>query len=60
MRFILSFLVIFILTPQQPEWNPLIRKLRSKNLFSTYKMAKIAVRRFSWSVMCIFYFFHFR
>lgn len=60
MRLILSFLVIFILTPQQPEWNPLIRKLRSKNLFFTYKIAKIAVRRFTWSMVFIFYFFHFR
>ena len=60
MRFILSFVIILILAPQEPEWNPIIRKLRSKNLFFTYKTAKMAVNRFTWTILLIFYFFHFR
>lgn len=59
-KIILNILVILVLTPQQPQWNPLIRQLRSKNCFGTYKMAKIAVRRLTWTFLFMFYFFHFR
>ena len=59
-RFFINFFIIALLEPQTPEWNPLIPKLRSTNLFFDYKEAKMTLRRITWGAIFIFYFFHFR
>lgn len=58
-NFFLSFLIVFIVEPQQPKWNPLIIYLREKNLFGTYAEAKKALNRITWGIFIIFYFRHF-
>ena len=59
-RFFINFFIIALLEPQTPEWNPLIPKLRSTNLFFDYKEAKMTLRQITWGAIFIFYFFHFR
>lgn len=59
-RLFLNFFIIVFLEPQTPEWNPLIPKLRSTDLFFDYKEAKWTLHRITWGTIIIFYFFHFR
>lgn len=52
-RLFLNFFIVILLEPQTPEWNPLIPKLRSTDLFFDYKEAK-----FKWNNMgCYLYIF---
>ena len=60
LRLFLNFLMIVLLEPQTPEWNPLIPKLRSTDLFFDYKEAKLTLHRITWGAIFMFYFFHFR
>nr|AYC64508.1 hypothetical protein Ycf47 [Pseudochlorodesmis sp. HV01306c] len=58
-HFLLSFLIVIIIEPQQPQWNPLITQLRKKNVYSTYKTAKKNLNRITWSIIFIFCFMKF-
>ena len=58
MRIIFNILIIVILVPQKPEWNPVISKLREKNIFATYESAKQGLSRITWTAIFLFYFFH--
>ena len=59
-RLFLNFLIVILLEPQTPEWNPLIPKLRSTDLFFDYKEAKLTLRGITWGTIYIFSLFHFR
>nr|YP_009519648.1 hypothetical protein Ycf47 [Udotea flabellum]AYC65699.1 hypothetical protein Ycf47 [Udotea flabellum] len=64
-RLFFLILIISILEPQTPEWNPLIIQLRAKGsiyipyLFSTYELAKKNLSRITWSTIFFFYFIHY-
>nr|YP_009130566.1 hypothetical chloroplast RF47 [Tydemania expeditionis]CEO91096.1 hypothetical chloroplast RF47 [Tydemania expeditionis] len=57
-RIFLSFIVIILLEPQTPEWNPLIPKLRENKFFLilNYENAKKILRQTTWGIIVIFYF----
>lgn len=57
LRIFFSIIIILVLGSQKPEWNPLVAKLRSFDLFEDYKQAKDYVMIFSWSLIFIFYTF---
>ena len=59
-RLFLNFFIVILLEPQTPEWNPLIPKLRSTDLFFDYKEAKLTLRGITWGTIYIFSLFHFR
>ena len=59
-RLFLNFLIVILLEPQTPEWNPLIPQLRSTDLFFDYKEAKFTLRGITWGTIYIFSLFHFR
>lgn len=59
-RLFLNFLIVVLLEPQTPEWNPLIPQLRSTDLFFDYKEAKLTLRGITWGTIYIFSLFHFR
>jgi len=57
LRILFSIIIILVLGTQKPEWNPLVAKLRSFDLFEDYKQAKDYVMIFSWSLIFVFYIF---
>nr|YP_009519017.1 hypothetical protein Ycf47 [Boodleopsis sp. H.0758]AYC64957.1 hypothetical protein Ycf47 [Boodleopsis sp. H.0758] len=57
LRIFFSIIIILVLGSQKPEWNPLVAKLRSFDLFEDYKQAKHYVMVFSWILIFIFYTF---
>ena len=59
-NFFFSFFIIALFTPQIPEYNPLISKLRSTGLFIDYKEAKLTLHRITWGAIFIFYIIHLR
>nr|AYC63969.1 hypothetical protein Ycf47 [Flabellia petiolata] len=58
-RFFFSILIVLILVPQTPEWNPVITQLRAKNLFLTYESAKKNLAKITWGAILIFYYVHY-